>query len=274
MSSFKFNPFTINLDLIRTFWERDATNGYIYPNTLTDKVGIGIIIPTEKLDVVGDFILKDAATPTKSYRYRTSGEALDFEAGGAALFVSVWSGADYTGTQRNYLTLNSTEHVLDAFGKWYWRKPDFGIRHQIDSNAAGDVIFNENGEATDFRVESDTNENMLIVDGTNNRVGIGTLPNSTQHVNGSISKAYVAKTTNYTLTEIDYQVECTANTFTITLPTAVGITGREYSIKNSGVGTITVDGDGTETIDDDLTTEIPQYENLKIMSNGANWIVT
>ena len=39
---------------------------------------------------------------------------------------------------------------------------------------SGGAIFNETGAAVDFRVESDTNANMLFVDGTNNRVGIGT----------------------------------------------------------------------------------------------------
>lgn len=38
----------------------------------------------------------------------------------------------------------------------------------------GDAIFNEDGAAVNFRVESDTNANMLFVDGTNNSVHVGT----------------------------------------------------------------------------------------------------
>jgi len=41
------------------FWERDATNGYIYPSTLTDKVGIGKDDPTTELDVNGDATVQD-----------------------------------------------------------------------------------------------------------------------------------------------------------------------------------------------------------------------
>ena len=37
-----------------------------------------------------------------------------------------------------------------------------------------EAVFNEAGSNVDFRVESDSNANMLFVDGTNNRVGIGT----------------------------------------------------------------------------------------------------
>ena len=69
----------------------------------------------------------------------------------------------------------------------------------------------------------------------------------------AVSNPYVAKTGAYTLTNSDYTVDCTSGTYSITLPTAVGITGREYNIKNTGAGTITVDANGTETIDDVLT---------------------
>lgn len=85
------------------------------------------------------------------------------------------------------------------------------------------------------------------------------------------SGAYVAKTANYTLTSSDYLVECTASTFTVTLPTAVGIEGRMYSIKNTGTGTITVSG--SETIDGEPTQTVSQWSNLKVMSNGANWLI-
>ena len=37
-----------------------------------------------------------------------------------------------------------------------------------------DAIFNESGDAHDFRIESDTSENMFFIDGTLNRIGINT----------------------------------------------------------------------------------------------------
>jgi hypothetical protein len=95
---------------------------------------------------------------------------------------------------------------------------------------------------------------------------------------GSIELPYVAKTGTYTIGANDHTVDCTANTFTVTLPTAVGITGRIYNIKNSGAGVITVDGAGTETIDGALTVTVPagstgNKPNLQIQSTGANWII-
>jgi hypothetical protein len=86
---------------------------------------------------------------------------------------------------------------------------------------------------------------------------------------------YVAKTATYTITDYDYTIDCTANTFTVTLPTAVGITGRIYIIKNSGAGVITVDADGTETIDGGANVSLAtQYDSVTVQSDGANWIIT
>ena len=48
-------------------------------------------------------------------------------------------------------------------------------RIQIDS---GEVVFNEDSAALDFRVESNGNANMLVVDGTNNCVGVGAVNTS------------------------------------------------------------------------------------------------
>ena len=90
---------------------------------------------------------------------------------------------------------------------------------------------------------------------------------------GYVLSRYIAKTANYTLTANDYTVDCTANTFTITLPTAVWIAWRIYNIKNTGTGTITVDANGTETIDWELTQSLIQWENMTIQSTWANWII-
>lgn len=104
--------------------------------------------------------------------------------------------------------------------------------------------------------------------------GIATaVPNSTLHVQGSLALAYVAKTAVYTATVSDYTIDCTANTFTVSLPTAVGITGRIYVVKNSGAGTITIDPSGAETIDGAATATLVAGASITTQSTGANWII-
>jgi len=109
------------------------------------------------------------------------------------------------------------------------------------------------------------------------RISIGTqTPNSTLDINGSVSKALSQKTANYTLTATDNTIECTANTFNLTLPTSVGILGREYWVTNTGSGTITMLTTSSQTFINVTTTpttlSIPQFTNYKFVSNGTNWL--
>ena len=56
-------------------------------------------------------------------------------------------------------------------------------RDLADFNLDGKAVtINESSADLDFRVESDGNANMLVVDGGNNRVGVGTTPDAALHV--------------------------------------------------------------------------------------------
>ena len=93
---------------------------------------------------------------------------------------------------------------------------------------------------------------------------------------GSISiasmTAYTAKTANYTAGANDYTIECTSGTFNVTLPTAIGITGKVYHVVNTGVGVITVATTGGQTIMGVATKTLATLTSGSYKSNGANWI--
>ena len=55
---------------------------------------------------------------------------------------------------------------------------------------------------------------------------------------GGVTVPLTQVTNTYTVLPTDYFVEATSGTFTITLPTAVGVKGQIYVIKNSGGGVI------------------------------------
>jgi hypothetical protein len=86
---------------------------------------------------------------------------------------------------------------------------------------------------------------------------------------------YAEKTENYTLTTKDRTINCTSGSFTLTLPTAVGDTGRTFTIKNSGPGTITiVSSDGVQLIDDNPVRIMSiQRESITLQSTGTGWII-
>jgi len=90
--------------------------------------------------------------------------------------------------------------------------------------------------------------------------------------------AYTSISTNTTLdaTHNVVDVDASSAAITITLPTAVGINGREYVIRklDSSANAVTVDGNGAETINGAATKALStQFETVHIMSDGANWII-
>ena len=99
------------------------------------------------------------------------------------LYVNTASGGDYgiyqTGSGNNYFGSNTNiGGTLGVTGATTLSAP-----LTVNSSA----VFNEGSAIADFRVESDGNANMLYVDGTNNRVGIGTnAPTRTLEVNGTV----------------------------------------------------------------------------------------
>ena len=89
---------------------------------------------------------------------------------------------------------------------------------------------------------------------------------------GGITLPEIYVTSTYTVTADDYLINA-SGTFNVTLPSAVGIQGKLYTIKNSGVGIITVITTSGQTIDGSISSSIVAGNGLQIASNGSNWIV-
>ena len=92
------------------------------------------------------------------------------------------------------------------------------------------------------------------------------------------SKSLIAKAGAYTITTSDEVViaDAAAASFTLTLPTAVGNTGKVYWIKkiDATANTVTVDGDGGQLIDGAATAVLTtQYEAITVISDGTEWWV-
>ncbi len=111
----------------------------------------------------------------------------------------------------------------------------------------------------------------------NGYVGVATAaPNSYLHVNGAIATAVVTTSTNnYTLTNANSVVLVNATSaLTIILPTAVGVSGRQYTIKkiDGTVNGVTIDANGTQKIDGNLTYSLAiQNKYVVLVSDGSNW---
>jgi hypothetical protein len=90
---------------------------------------------------------------------------------------------------------------------------------------------------------------------------------------GGITFPATGITTNYTVSVNDYLIDVTGNTITVTLPTSVGINGKNYVIKNSGSGVVTVVTTSGQTIDSVNTKSLKNNDSIEVISDGSNWII-
>ena len=102
--------------------------------------------------------------------------------------------------------------------------------------------------------------------------------NATTPLDGRVSFAVNSVMANYTATASDRVILCdaTGNSITVSLPSASGITGRVYTIKriDSSANTVTIDPDGSETIDGASTYSLSsQWDFVTIVSDGSNWVI-
>ncbi len=69
----------------------------------------------------------------------------------------------------------------------------------------------------------------------------------------------------------DGTIICSAND-TYTLPTAVGVDGSRYLIKNAGSGTVVVNCTDSQTIDGLTSISLLTKQSLRVLAEGGNWI--
>ncbi len=93
-----------SLPSLESFWTRDIANGYIYPSTLADKVGIGTVAPIALLDVAGHI----AVTSTGESIF------LGEEAGLADNLNG--NGNIFVGYQAAKATINGTSNIAIGYG--------------------------------------------------------------------------------------------------------------------------------------------------------------
>ena len=151
-------------------------------------------------------------------------------------------------------------------------------RYRINGNSNGIVLFRQES-ASDFIglafTAASTSYSGIRFSTTNTKfcLGDGTAGGSVT-LTGGLLLAYLAKTANYTLTTTDYLIDCTSNSFILTLPTSVS--GQVYVIKNSGSATDVITINTTSGTIDQYASgalTLAQYASVTLMGNGTNYII-
>ena len=141
------------------------------------------------------------------------------------------------------------------------RYQDIGSGGLAAPIGAAYVTIGNDGDLTSERALA-VDTNLILTDGgANGSVTIG-LPTTTSIDN--TDSPYTALATSLVILG-----DTTSGNITVNLPTSVD--GKHYFIKNTGTGTLTIDGNSSETIDGALTQTLTQYESLHIVGDGSNW---
>jgi hypothetical protein len=149
----------------------------------------------------------------------------------------------------NSASYDNRQAGIDAGGFYIYNAADSRYDLQISDigglsttpAAGGHAIFNEGGVDADFRVESDGNANMLVVDGGNNCVGIGS-PSAAAYGTMLVEGTGNVLNVNASSGAATFQIyEAGSGRFGIT--TLNGSTGAKFTLAGAEVMRITSAGD-------------------------------
>jgi hypothetical protein len=174
--------------------ESDNNSAMLFVDASADYIGVNTSSPVSPLHVNGtgrggtaDLLVQNTTTQAVLAIASTNGARVFLDGTSDVLggtdYVLITS--DPSGVSQ-YINYNNSNGGLIRFAS---ATPAGGGATNINlSLTYSSVVVNDGGEDVNFRVEGDTNENMLFVDAGNNRVGIGTnSPSVTFEVSGATS---------------------------------------------------------------------------------------
>jgi len=230
-----------------------------------------------KLDYTGDLYLGGTSGPYNARMLNLVKEGSStgitlttYKNGNNARSRINFSMANGTIADPTVLVDNDVVSFLDFFGH---DGGTFRLGASINVNVDGSVV-NPGTMPMEFDFQTNqggvlTSKLKIRADGTVNIANI-------LDVDGAVNLPIaIDVATSITLNDTHYTFVCDRfDGMTVTLPTAVGITGRIYIIKNIEEGAVTVDGDGTETIDGSVNSvSLAQWKYVKVQSTGGAWII-
>lgn len=264
---------------------------------ITNNIGTNTLIIKGTLSPIATFTLDSGGAGVTMEGTNYGGvNRLDCRAsGGTEASPTILSGAT------NYCNLRIFGWDGSAFGQGAgnsyqsistWNSTNHGMSVRLNSVADGTTtsraVVEAHGDGT-FRIGPTTLRLILSSSGLTagrtftfpDSAGEVTVNTATQTLtNKRIIYDVATKTADYTLVTTDDVILCNASgaSRTLTLPTAVGNTGQIFMIKridSIALNTCTIDANGTQTIDNNLTVTLDTLGGLvnsvEIVSDGANW---
>jgi hypothetical protein len=115
------------VDLSSTQASIAGNKGFTGLTTMTTSAGTYALTVTG-----GNYLVQDAVSATKAYRFRTNGSSLDLDAAGSTLILSVYDNANFTGTQRIYMEFGQGATYVTCHDYFEWKDSSSVVQFQID----------------------------------------------------------------------------------------------------------------------------------------------
>lgn len=214
------------------------------------------------ITITGDTETNSLTTNTLSFSGATSGSI-------------IFAGSTGALTQDNNNFFWDDTNNIFMVGSNSFATADFSV----SSNGSVAINSQQNSLSYSLKVSSAEEANALTINGGLGYVGVGTdSPNSTVHINGSLSLPVTRKTSTYTLSSRDFTVLADANgsSMTINLPSAAGMAGRVYFIKkvDGSTNQVTITPAVGEEIDNDASYTLSlENEAIQVQSDGSDWFI-
>ena len=188
-------------------------------------------------------------------------------------------------------TTNLDGESLWGVGDWVvfngaiWQKVDGGDTSEVTTltvtSLTGYMYANNTNPVTASTTIPNTAITGLGTMSTQNSNSVAITGGSISNVtfsNVSINTSIVTKSANYTAAAADETILANSSTgvVTITLPTAVGVAGKVYTVKkiDSSANAVTVATTSSQTIDGTTTYSLAnQYGGVNVQSDGSNWYI-
>lgn len=158
---------------------------------------------------------------------------------------------------------------------------------QIDITSRGDVniaIDSNNNGSNNLNIKGNGNVVVASISDTgaisgSNLSGTNTGDETTATIQSKLNLAsanlirtVATKTASYSLVSTDDFLIFNGTSLIATLPTAVGIAGKQFEITNTNASVLTIATTSSQTISGSTPSLLYQWEVLKVISDGANWI--
>ena len=84
---------------------------------------------------------------------------------------------------------------------------------------------------------------------------------------------FISVSSNYTVLVSDYIVNQGGSNTTVTLPNPAGIESKQFIIKNTSIGTVTLVVTGGVLMDNQTTVFLNPYESISVVSTGTKYLI-